>query len=358
MATSIDCGVPCWLENVPMSGQTPFRTYDVGTRVYSGGTASANQVPSGVFPGQGGMQVVAASGLNVTVQAGYCCVANSSSSLQGGYIFGLMNSAALTVAAADATSPRIDIVVAYVADNGDSTSFSAVQIITGTPAASPSAPAAPANSLTLAQIAVAANVISVSSGNITDTRTYVVAPGGILPIATASAAPAVPATQFMYQLDTGQLVQGTGVAGSVTVAGGLKWTPQMSVITSNVTAASGGALTTVTSVSVTTDGSTDIEIYCKWAGVEGSAGHLAMNAYIDGVLVNTAYATSLDGTSSPTSGGAVRYFTSGGQGTTPTAGTHTVAFKFQAAGGGTSASDKIIATSTAPAVLRVAPVAV
>lgn len=355
MATSISAGVPCWVDDVTMSAQTPFRTYEVGTRVYNAGTASANQVPSGVFPGLGAMQVSAGSGLAVTVAAGYCCVANSSSSLQGGYIFGLMTSASLTVAAADTVNPRTDIVVAYVSDTGDSSSFSAVEIITGTPASPPAAPAAPANSLTLASITIPANVVSVASGTITDQRAWVVAPGGILPIATASAAPAVPAAQFMITLDTNQLVQGTGTAGVVSVPSILKWAPQLATVTSTVHAASSGAATTVASVSVTTDGSTDIEAYCKWPGVVGHSGWITVFVTIDGTTVDQAVVVSTDSTQ-PTAGGSLRYFTSSGQSDTPATGTHTIAFRFQAGGGSTSTSDGVYAASGAVAQLRVAPV--
>lgn len=354
MATSISCGCPAWLDDVAMSGQTPFRTYGVGTKVYNAGTSSANQVPSGVFPGLGAMGVSAGTGMSVLVDAGYCCVANSSSSLQGGYVFGLMTSASLSVAAADTANPRIDIVVAYVSDVGSSASFSAVEIITGTPAATPSAPSAPANSLTLAQILVPANIVSAAAATITDERTYVVAPGGILPIQNAAAAPAVPASQFMYRLDTGQLVQGTGVAGQVAVPPVLPWSPQMQVVTSTVHAASGGALTTVASVSVTTDGSTDIEVYLKWPGVVGSASYISVIAQIDGVTLDSTDVVSTL-SSTPTAGGSARYFTSAGQGNTPSNGTHTVTFKFQAGGSGTSTSDGVYAASSAVAILRVRP---
>lgn len=355
MATSISCGCPCWLEDVAMSGQTPFRQYDVGTKVYNAGTSSANQVPSGVFPGLGAMGVSAGTGMSVSVDAGYCCVANSSSGLQGGYVFGLMTSASLTVAAADTANPRIDIVVAYVSDVGSSSSFSAVEIITGTAAASPSAPSAPANSLILAQILVPANITSMSSATVTDERPYVVAPGGILPIQNAAAAPAVPASQFMYRLDTGQLVQGTGTAGQVSVPPVLKWAPQMVIVTSTVHAASGGALTTVASASVVTDGSTDIEVYLKWPGVVGSAGFISVIAQIDGVTLDSTDVVSTL-SSSPTAGGSARYFTSSGQSNTPSSGTHTVTFCFQAGGSGTSTSDGVYAASSAAAILRVSPV--
>jgi hypothetical protein len=46
------------------------------------------------------------------------------------------------------------------------------QAVTGTPASSPVAPAAPANSITLAYVAVAANATSIVNANITDQRPY------------------------------------------------------------------------------------------------------------------------------------------------------------------------------------------
>lgn len=336
-----------------MDAQSPFRTFDIASRVYNAGTATANQVPSGVYPGNGAMAVTATSGMNIQVAAGYCCVANSTSSLQGGYVFGLMTSGLLTVAAADTTNPRIDLAVAYVNDLGDDSSSSYVAMVTGTASATPSAPSPPANSLILAQIAVAANVTSIVSGNITDERTYVVAPGGILPIASAAAAPAVPASQFMYDLATGQLVQGTGTAGSVSLVSTLKWAPQSSYRTSSVTAAHAGTQTTIATVSVTTDGATDIEIFTKWPYITGSAAEMTLQVQIDGTQVDEV-TTATGGTG----GGSSRYFTSAAQGTTPSAATHTVTWLFQAAGSGTSTSDGVYAASTAPAILKVSPVAV
>src|SRR5689334_12562322 len=111
MPTSITGNVPLWVDGPGIAAQNPLRQYDVGTRVINLGTAAANQVAGGVFPGLGGMQVVAASGMNIVVQAGYCCVP-AASSVQGGYLFGLMNSGTLTVQSADPSNPRIDLVVA------------------------------------------------------------------------------------------------------------------------------------------------------------------------------------------------------------------------------------------------------
>lgn len=78
----------------------------------------------------------------------------------------------LPIAAANATNPRIDLVVATVqdADYSGTANQAILQVITGTPASSPVAPPVPASSLVLAQIAVAANATTITAGNITDTR--------------------------------------------------------------------------------------------------------------------------------------------------------------------------------------------
>jgi hypothetical protein len=355
VATSVSCGCPCWLDYVPMDGQTPFRQYDIGTRVHNIGTASSVQVPSGVFPGTGAMAVTAASGMYVTVSAGYCCIASSSGSLDGGYVFGLLTSQLLQVAASSTAAGRLDAVAAWVDDNSDDTSAAYVGIITGTPSASPVLPSLPASSLLLAQVAVGQNVTSVLAGNISDQRTWVVAPGGILPISTAAAAPAVPASQFMYTMDTGELVQGTGTAGSVTSFSGLKWTPQISFLTSAKTAASAGALTTLATVSVTTDGITDLEIDTKWAYLTGSAAQVTLSIQVDGTTVDEITVSAAPDYGYGAGGGSSSYYTSSAQSTTPDAGTHTITWKFQASGSGTSTSDGVYAAASAPAYLRVAP---
>ena len=343
-----------------MDAQTPFRTYDVGTKVVNVGTAAANQVAGGVFPGMGAMAVSTAGGMNIQVAAGYVCVPNSSSALQGGYIFGLMNAQTFTLTAASLSNPRIDIVVANVSDTGLPSAAAYVQVIAGTPAASPSVPTAPGNSITLGQVLVGAAVNSVTSANITDTRAYVVAPGGILPIATEAQAPALPASQFMYNIATNALVVGTGTAGVTGLPAILPWAPQIAVKTSNTLAASAGALTSVLSVTTPLmDGLTDIEIYLKWGGVQGSAQYITIGAYVDNVLADSVQVESLETTAHPTAGGSVHFYTSASQsgaGHTPSAATHTIAFQFQAGGTGTGTTDGIVATSTAVTLLRCAPV--
>ncbi len=95
------------------------------------------------------------------------------------------------IATADPTNPRIDIIVMQcsVATNPDSSSgnIASIIVVKGTAAGSPSAPATPANSLLLANIAVAAGAASIVTANITDERAYVqVNSGNLLDIARAT----------------------------------------------------------------------------------------------------------------------------------------------------------------------------
>ena len=111
--------------------------------------------------------------MTVSVAAGHALIAGTQTSNQGFYI--AYNDAATTVAIATAspTLPRIDRIVVTVQDSfygGTSNNQVIFQALTGTPNASPVAPATPANSISLATIAVAANQTTVVDGNITDTR--------------------------------------------------------------------------------------------------------------------------------------------------------------------------------------------
>lgn len=111
--------------------------------------------------------------MSVNVAAGQCLISGTQNTTSQGSAT-CLNDATVnrTIAASDPTNPRIDIVCASVQDAAYSGSNNQwlIQVITGTPAPSPSAPATPANSIVLAQVAVAANATSITSGNITDKR--------------------------------------------------------------------------------------------------------------------------------------------------------------------------------------------
>jgi hypothetical protein len=349
VATSLNCGYPLWLDDETFNGLLG-RTYDVGTTVYTGGTATTVQIPSGVFPSAGNaMQVNAASGMNVTVNAGFCVVANSSSAAQGAYKFGLMTQGTLQIAAADQVNPRIDLVVAYVIDEGSSGSASYVAVITGTPVNPPVAPTNYSNSMILAQITVPANVTSASGMTIADQRTYVVAPGGILPIAGPTAAPAGYPGQVFFDLTNSRFCSASGTAGVVNRLSVLPWQPQMSVITSAVSDSSGkGTLQTITSVSVTTDGFTNLEVYYKWAGISVTGiEQVTLSVAIDGTEVDYALEEPI-ATNVADCGGSILYYTA----TPPSAASHTVTYRFQ------GASSSYTCTIEPNMVLRVSPVVV
>lgn len=112
--------------------------------------------------------------MSVNVAAGAVAIDGTESTTQGFYHF--VNDATLNVAiaAANATNPRIDLIVAKVQDAqySGATNAASIVAVTGTAAASPVAPAAPANSVILAQVAVAALASSITNANITDVRTF------------------------------------------------------------------------------------------------------------------------------------------------------------------------------------------
>jgi hypothetical protein len=87
------------------------------------------------------------------------------------------NDAAVTasIATANATNPRIDLVCLTVNDAyyTGSTNNIVVNVVTGTPAGSPTVPSTPANSIALAQVYVGAAVTSITNSNITDVRVTV-----------------------------------------------------------------------------------------------------------------------------------------------------------------------------------------
>lgn len=115
------------------------------------------------------------AGMSVRVATGWCAIVGTTQANMGTYT--VFNDAVdtLTVTTADPTNPRIDRVVVTVRDAYYSGAFNDVifQVIAGTPAGSPVAPATPANSISLATIAVAAAATQINAGDITDTRTEV-----------------------------------------------------------------------------------------------------------------------------------------------------------------------------------------
>jgi hypothetical protein len=152
---------PSWLQN----GSHPAENDRL--------TTQALYASTGII-GASSLAVTANSpaGMSVIVASGWAAIVGTTQSNMGTYV--AYNDAAnvLTVTTADPTNPRIDIVCVTVQDAYYTGAFNDVifQVIAGTPAGSPTAPATPANSIKLANIAVGAAVTSITTANITDQR--------------------------------------------------------------------------------------------------------------------------------------------------------------------------------------------
>lgn len=114
-------------------------------------------------------------GMTVSVASGWAAIIGTTQANMGAYVAYNDAATTLTVSPSDPTNPRIDLVCVTIQDAYYSGAFNDVifQVVAGTPAGSPVAPALPANSLSLATISVAAAASSITNANITDTRTLV-----------------------------------------------------------------------------------------------------------------------------------------------------------------------------------------
>lgn len=154
---------PSWLQNGSHTAENDRLTTQgiVGTAGVSTG-ANDFAVTQSVTPA-----------MSVSVASGWCWVLGTTTSTQG--MYSSYNDAAttLTITTANATNPRIDKVCVTVRDAAYTGAQNDIilQVIAGTPAVSPVAPATPASSIVLATIAVAANATSIVNANITDART-------------------------------------------------------------------------------------------------------------------------------------------------------------------------------------------
>lgn len=90
----------------------------------------------------------------------------------------------ISVTTADATNPRKDRLVLRVDvatdPNGNASNIAIIELLAGTPAGSPSAPAEPSNALTLAIVDVPAGDTAITTSQITDSRTYCKLADGVL----------------------------------------------------------------------------------------------------------------------------------------------------------------------------------
>jgi hypothetical protein len=111
--------------------------------------------------------------MSVNVSLGWAAIVGNFTPNMGtyvGYNDGIQN---VTVTPANGSNPRIDKLCMTVLDSFYTGSLSQVafNLVAGTAAPSPTAPATPLNSIALANIAVGTGVTTILAGNITDLRT-------------------------------------------------------------------------------------------------------------------------------------------------------------------------------------------
>jgi hypothetical protein len=145
-------------------------------------------------------------GLSVVVDSGWAAIVGTTQANMGTYVTYNDASVVLSLNTANPTNPRIDLICATVNDAYYTGALNnvVIQAIAGTPAGSPVAPALPANSITLATVAVGAGATSILNANISDTRVLV----------TTN----IPEVGDISAVVAGTGLSGGGTSGSVTVS--------------------------------------------------------------------------------------------------------------------------------------------
>ncbi|WP_051742032.1 hypothetical protein [Streptomyces xylophagus] len=203
--------------------------------------------PTGIYRISGFTLYSAVTGtMTATVYPGRAVIQGTDT--QGAYPVALTDTIPLTFADGDAQYDRIDLVVLRVYDDvydSSGRTEAAVEIVKGTPAATPAVPATPSLALPLYKVAVA-KATSAGNGGIiwssalTDLRTPTVAVGGIPPVTTSTAAGSYPG---QYQDLNGQLQRWNGTAWTnyPVLPTWQNWTPTWTTSTGSATPAFGNA---------------------------------------------------------------------------------------------------------------------
>lgn len=179
---------PGFLQNAGAT-HTAEQTRNWVDLMVAGKTGATTLLPrGGVNPALGNALQVTQSGspaMSVVVKSGAATIPGSEGSKQGCYSVLNDNDVTLAIATAHASLNRIDIVCFKVEDTAysGSTNAASLVVVTGTPAGSPVAPAAPNNSIIIAQVSIVANDTSITNGEITDRRQYMAATGGLISVA-------------------------------------------------------------------------------------------------------------------------------------------------------------------------------
>lgn len=116
--------------------------------------------------------------LNLAVYPGACVILRLGA---GPYLCYNTTAKFVTVNAGDATNPRRDLIVARVYDSaiGDGQTGFAIEVVTGTPAPSPSDPAIPTGAIPLCRVNVGVNATAITTANLNDLRLSTSLPGAM-----------------------------------------------------------------------------------------------------------------------------------------------------------------------------------
>jgi hypothetical protein len=155
---------PSWLQN----GSHPAENDRLGTQALWATTGIINSASLAVTQNS-------PTGLSVLVASGWAAIVGTTQSNMGTYTIYNDATTVLSITTANPTNPRIDLVCATVRDAYYTGAYNDVilQVVAGTPAGSPVAPTLPANSISLATVAVGAGATAITNANITDTRVLV-----------------------------------------------------------------------------------------------------------------------------------------------------------------------------------------
>lgn len=178
--------VPGWLQNAgAVNTAEQLRNYAGSLGFAGAGGSTSMQARGGVHPALGNEMQVTQTGvasMAVIVKSGMCAIPGTEGAQQGTYGLGNDGDVTLSISAAHATLARVDIVIARIRDQAYSGAVNTgvLEVVTGTPAGSPVAPATPANSLVFANVTVPAAASSIVTGNISDQRRYLAGVGGVI----------------------------------------------------------------------------------------------------------------------------------------------------------------------------------
>lgn len=155
----------------------------------------------------------AGANMSVDVAAGVAWVQGDDSTSQPTYRFRNDAVVNLAIAAADASNPRIDIVVAEVRDSVFSgvSNDGQLRVITGTPAVFPTVPAPPNNALNLAEVSVPALDTTIGTAQITDRRVRAQLGRGLEAVPVVTALPTSPYEGQTVDLQTAAMAN-AGIA--------------------------------------------------------------------------------------------------------------------------------------------------